>query len=657
MRNPRERLRRSGPAVFAVCAAGIAVASGVWGTEYWTSYYDAGGADYATGVALDHAGAVVSVGQSAASPGTDGFVERRLAAGTFDWRRILDNPATAGLPSASNDYFTSVCVDPSDDVIAAGIVSGDFNDPLQGYWSAALVRKYGVDGSLLWEWKGNSEYGAWSAARAVATDPAGNVYAAGNVFGGWGAAEHQWAIWKIDPTGVLQNGYPIYYDYSPSADYQDIAWAIAVDPDGSFVVAGQRGAGAGTDANHRNLDWHVRRYSANGTLVWEDTVLLMRHLNEVAYAVALDADGDAYVAGCMNSGTDNAGGADWDALVVKYEKDTGQRVWAHDTSSDAGRNARYYAVAATPADTVTCAGEWSTIGVPPTGPFTEMLDANDASVIASEATAVSVNVGLSSLSGRDDLLALGGFATGPTTVEALSSLVRLASPPNREPWIDEDPWADTTLAAIGEPVGFHIRTHDPDGDPVTVHWEFGNAPSADGLDVQHAFTPSAGSFDVVATVSAGAHVVQPSMTVHVGEPFRSPSLRADLDFRRRRRDVISLSCKMQLPAGFDVARRFVQFHVGGVERTFRLNSRGRASTKDGTVALTYQKASKLWSLSVKLARGDYAAAWADEGLTNGNVKNRHVTMKASVDLGGAVRCAHLVHEVYNAKRGNWGRLR
>jgi hypothetical protein len=429
-RKPRCGARWIRVAALASVATGFAGAADdpVLGPELWTNHLDGGfGADAANGVAIDGAGAVYTVGTLAASIGTDGFLDKRHADGSPAWSRVLDNPATLTAESTSREAYAGVCVDRNDAVIAVGSWSGDFYG-VEGYIWTPIVRKYASDGMFAWEWKGDASYAAFSNARAVTTDAAGNVYAAGNVFGGWGGPEHEWAVWKYDEDGQLQSGFPILYDYKQTAAIPDYAYAIAVDDEGSMIVAGIRGESDNVDPSKRDIDWHVRKYRADRSLEWEDTFAGANLLADYAKAVAVDSNGDAYVAGQINVGTNNGAGADWDGLVVKYAKSTGERLWTKWFGTDAGIHGAYNAVALTPRGLL-LAGTVSAFGATTSETYLEIRSTSDGSIVASETYAPGADTAAYAVAQRDGVLVLAGRSQGAANYDALTAAYQSWSPP------------------------------------------------------------------------------------------------------------------------------------------------------------------------------------------------------------------------------------
>ncbi|MGQ9582164.1 MAG: PKD domain-containing protein [Thermoplasmatota archaeon] len=73
----------------------------------------------------------------------------------------------------------------------------------------------------------------------------------------------------------------------------------------------------------------------------------------------------------------------------------------------------------------------------------------------------------------------------------------------------------TLVAMLNDPVEFNASgSRDADGDPMQVHWDFGDGGEADGPVVTHAFS-SPGNHTVVANVSDGIETSSASVTIKV----------------------------------------------------------------------------------------------------------------------------------------------
>ncbi|HOB99881.1 MAG TPA: hypothetical protein PKM43_14215 [Verrucomicrobiota bacterium] len=184
-----------------------------------------------------------------------------------------------------------------------------------------------------------------------------------------------------------------------------MAFDIAVDSSGGFVVTGRRGVVKG------NVDWHVRAYNASRALVWEDTYAGAGGGTDDAYEVVADGEGNFVVAGYTLNG---AGDLDW--LVIKYRGSDGQRMWTRTFESGAGRSEACYAVAVDGLDNALVAGhERGEDGK--THWRLEHLSKADGQVLASQVWASAQDESLYAVAYRDRQIALGGTQHNGTNTD------------------------------------------------------------------------------------------------------------------------------------------------------------------------------------------------------------------------------------------------
>ncbi|MCB2156090.1 hypothetical protein KQI84_14530 [bacterium] len=274
-------------------------------TSIWSKVFDGGGGDdHGRSLAIDSQGNLIVGGQlkqEFSASGIDAYAAKYDPTGE---NVLWSNTYTTGVNS-DQELYRGVCVDSHDNMILVGQKAASE--------AALLIRKFSADGqTLLWEH--DYAVGAWNYGRGVAVDGSDNIYVCGYEFGGWDDRRGQWVILKYDPDGNLATGFPMHYNYSTEFDYKDIALDIAVDTAGNMTVVGYRG-----NVPAENLDWHVRKYSAAGTLMWESTYAPNPNTgDDIAWAVVLDEAGDAYVSGYTHNGND------LDILVMKYASGDGK---------------------------------------------------------------------------------------------------------------------------------------------------------------------------------------------------------------------------------------------------------------------------------------------------------------------------------------------
>jgi len=247
-------------AALAIAAAAALHAADPLGFA-WGTYLGGTSSDYANDTVTDPAGNMIVVGQTSSNGAfvggwdttyngsIDGYVVKLSPQGEHLWSTYLGG--------AGQDWANAVAVNPQGEILVAGYtasngwVSGG-GDTTYGSNGDAFVAKLSAAGVLLWaSYIGGSEK---DDAFGVSVDGAGNVFVAGGTFSeGW------------------------------TRDGGDTTW------------------NGGADA-------FVARFAADGARLWSTYVGGL--LDDVAYGVAADNAGNAYVVGGTLSSGWTAGGFD-----------------------------------------------------------------------------------------------------------------------------------------------------------------------------------------------------------------------------------------------------------------------------------------------------------------------------------------------------------
>ena len=145
---------------------------------------------------------------------------------------------------------------------------------------------------------------------ALSMDAAGNFIAVGYYTKlDSTTSSRDWIIDKYDSDGNRAPGFPIALDHMGLNDY---AYDVATDSESNFIVAGSVLVDA--DTNHR--DWVVRKYSSDGTLLW-DHQYDWAGKHDQASKLAVNANDDIIVSGYRRE--DQTDDDDW--YLVKYAAD------------------------------------------------------------------------------------------------------------------------------------------------------------------------------------------------------------------------------------------------------------------------------------------------------------------------------------------------
>ena len=188
-----------------------------------------------------------------------------------------------------------------------GSTGGSVPEDTTNYEQGATVTVLGNTGNLIKD-------GYFFAGWCVDENGEGTTYTQGQPFVMGTANVTLYARWFPYSTGIpdIDFGEGGIVTTPLGEDTQDEARALAIQADGKIVVAGRSSSGA-------DYDFAVVRYDDDGSL---DTtfgaggiVITPVGINDVFYALAIQADGKIVAAG------DSSNGADYDFAVARYNDD------------------------------------------------------------------------------------------------------------------------------------------------------------------------------------------------------------------------------------------------------------------------------------------------------------------------------------------------
>lgn len=229
-------------------------ANGVEDTAAWNQSYDgpANVTDEAFSVALATDGSVYVVGEFEVVGEFQNIHMKKFSPSGLEdvvgWSKTINGSAFL------NDLATGVAVNAAGDVYVAGYQA---EGPTNEDW---FIRKYAADGSeVLAGWNKLFDGGGTAGQellRALALDPAGNVFVGGRLNPTLGNDE--WTIKKYAGTGVEDAAWNIAFNADPGA-YLDDVFSLTTDAQGNLYAAGLCGfAGTGED-------WCVKKYNTDGS--------------------------------------------------------------------------------------------------------------------------------------------------------------------------------------------------------------------------------------------------------------------------------------------------------------------------------------------------------------------------------------------------------
>ena len=265
-------------------------------TEAWVNRVDgpAHGSDHGHDVKTDAVGNVFVTGWIETTTGNpDSYTVKYSPHGDLLWENTYAGSATGV------DYGYALAVDQNGNAYVGGFGNGD-NSTFD-----IFVLKYSSNGEVVCTQRWSSPIQTYSAyAYSIAVDTQENVYVTG--FMSDGLTDGEFVTLKYDSMGNLQ--WSARYNGSPnSIDYSN---CIVVDDSGNSYITGWSGG-----AN--NLwDYTTIKYSPNGDELWVRRYNGSADDNDFAYRVALDFSGNVYVTGqSVETGSDN------DITTIKYSPD------------------------------------------------------------------------------------------------------------------------------------------------------------------------------------------------------------------------------------------------------------------------------------------------------------------------------------------------
>jgi uncharacterized delta-60 repeat protein len=271
-------------------------------TEAWVKRIDGPvhGSEHAHDVRIDSVGNVIVTGWIETATGNeDCHTVKYSPQGDLLWENTYAGSATG------TDYGYALTLDPSGNVYVAGFGNGDNPATFD-----LFVLKYDADGNSVWTQRWTSPITNYSAyAYSIAVDNQGNVFTTG--FESDGFTDGEFVTLKFDSAGNLQWS----MTYNGSLTQIDYANHIVVDDAGNSYITGWSGG-----ANNLH-DMTTIKYNPDGTELWVKRYNGSADDNDYAYWLALDGEGNVYVAGqSVETGSDN------DITTIKYASN-GDEIW------------------------------------------------------------------------------------------------------------------------------------------------------------------------------------------------------------------------------------------------------------------------------------------------------------------------------------------
>ena len=219
--------------------------------------------------------------------------------------------------TSGSDGVNGLATDAAGNVYAAGVTNGALAGAGLGSFDA-FVRKYAWTGELVWTQQFGTSALDYASAVAVGSD--GSVYVAGYTSDG-----------LDQPTLGLSDAFLRKYDANGAFVWSrqfgttnnDYGYGVAVDGSGGVFIAGMT-QGNLDGANLGGPDGFLRKYDASGNALW--TRQYGTSAFEYPSGVAVDGAGNAYVAGATSGNLSGTNAGSQDGYVRKYSS-TGAVLW------------------------------------------------------------------------------------------------------------------------------------------------------------------------------------------------------------------------------------------------------------------------------------------------------------------------------------------
>lgn len=244
-----------------------------------------------------------------------------------EWIRTINGQ------SDSDDRGYGIVVDASGNVYTTGYVTND-NTGID-----IIVTKHSNSGNLLWQYIFNGTGNSTDKAYGIVVDNTGNVYVTGYTTRTGGNIDY--VTLKLNSSGTLKWS----KTYNGGANQEDKAWGIVVDAsDNCFVTGTSKSSSSGNDCV-------TLKYNKDGVQIWAKSFDGTKHKDDEATCMAMDSNGDIYVAGYGVFSTGNT-----DYLLVKYNTN-GTLKWSKNYNGPAEENDRAWGIVVDATDNVYITGE------------------------------------------------------------------------------------------------------------------------------------------------------------------------------------------------------------------------------------------------------------------------------------------------------------
>jgi len=278
----------------------VTIAYDTEGNKRWSSVYNGpdNEDDFGTAIGLDAAGDCFVTGYSnTKKDGASYLTIKYDVSGHGTWVRNFS------IGTSQTARATAMAVDSSGGVCVTGYAQGQH--PSYDY----VTIRYDANGKALWAKRFDGPGHGDDKPAAISADSAGNYYVSGESFGGAGSGADFLTL-KYSPDGAV-----VWQARFDGSGLADSAKAMALDSTGALLVTGL------SVTLESGSDILTVKYTPDGKQAWANRFNGEANDVDKPVAVAVDAEGNVYVAGYSWGGKDSG----FDYVTLKYGPDGKQR--------------------------------------------------------------------------------------------------------------------------------------------------------------------------------------------------------------------------------------------------------------------------------------------------------------------------------------------
>jgi uncharacterized delta-60 repeat protein len=269
------------------------------GNQVWAAQYNGPGNynDYAYGMTADSSGNVYVTGVTYVDGRDRDYATVKYdSAGNQQWEATYDGPENGV------DRANAIALDASGNVYVTGRSEGI------GTYGDCTTIKYDSAGNQIWIARYDGPANQNDEGVAIALDPSGNIYVAGDSDVG---PNNDILIIKYDSAGNELWA----KTYDGPENQSDYAYYIAFDSLNNVYVSGYSNGSTGSD-------FATVKYDSIGNFQWAAHYDGTGHGTDMPLCLKVDSADNVYVTG-MSGGTDYSR----DLAIIKYDAATGNEIW------------------------------------------------------------------------------------------------------------------------------------------------------------------------------------------------------------------------------------------------------------------------------------------------------------------------------------------